>query len=96
MVLVKNHHGKQKWISGKVSKKISDRTYIIDIGNREIKRHVDHLVLNRGNTTLRQCNEDISWDLNLDNHTDHSVAVPTRKHYPQRIRNPVKYYGFDD
>ena len=86
MVLVKNHHGKQKWISGKVSKKISDRTYIIDIGNQEIKRHVDHLVLNRGNTTLQQCNEDISWDLNLDNHTDYSVAVPTRKAIPSTYK----------
>ena len=43
-VLVRNFPNKQKWISGYIVKKIAERTYIIDIGHREIQRHIDHIV----------------------------------------------------
>ena len=101
-VLVRNFPKKQKWISGYIVKKIAERTYIIDIGHREIQRHIDHIV---------KCSVEIPNENNHDEYMeipDDEMNLPQpdnpqvgrqpiayRKEYPGRTRQPVKRYGID-
>ena len=62
-VLVRNHTNKPKWISGNIITKVSNRTYTINIGHREVKRHIDHIARNHGSVSISQAENDFSWEV---------------------------------
>ena len=102
-VLLKNHiHGKPKWTPGIVMEQLSDRTYIIDIGQRRVKRHVDDIVQNHASIPISSKENDLLWDVriptNESNHADNNrepIIEMVTKRYPSRQRNPVTRYGID-
>ena len=98
-VLVQNiPNSKSKWIEGTIIKQISDRTYIVDIGHRNIKRHIDHLVRNHANVSTDTEDSDNFGDIdfnvtNQSTNGNNSHPEVLRKFYPRRQREPVKRYG---
>ena len=77
---------------------VSDRTYMINIGHREVKRHIDHIARNHGNVSIGQAENDLSWDISYKPHTANQKSenvLPRRKEhktYPKRQRNTTKRY----
>ena len=43
-VMVQNFMGKAKWVSGKIVKKISPTSYLVRVGDRLWRRHIDHIL----------------------------------------------------
>ena len=92
-VLIANHIGKPKWLNGKIIRKITDRTYSILIGHREVKRHVDDIIVDRSGHSDK---DDSSW---MFVPTERAQNVRTRngrqsrKVYPRRDRRPVDRFG---
>ena len=103
-VLVANHVGKQKWLSGKIVVKIADRTYMVQMGNKEFKRHVDDIIFH---SSGKSDAEDSSWmflsadgDVAAERHgeVEEQVertrnSVRPRRTYPRRERRPVDRFG---
>ena len=100
-VLVRNHPNKPRWISGTITTKVSDRTYTINIGQREIKRHIDHIARNHSNVSISQAEKDFSWDISYkpdtaDQQPENVLPRPEeRKTYPKRQRTATKRYGLN-
>ena len=67
-VLVRNHVGKRRWMPGVIARNVAHRTYIVNIGNRQVKRHIDDIRLFRGGDTGATIDDEIdqSWDVWFD------------------------------
>ena len=111
-VLVKNHRGRMKWIPGEIVEKIAERTYVISIGNRNIKRHIDDIRA-YGSVTerdrFRQLDEnDDTWMYTDNGNLDDVINEPApernssynqagpARNYPRRQRRPVDRYGMSN
>ena len=103
-VLVKNHIGTKKWILGRIAKKIADRTYLVNLGQRKVKRHIDDLrryidQTEKNNREIRKDDDDDdSWtygDLVEARHVPQEQRREIRR-YPVRIRRPVERYGINN
>lgn len=96
-VLIRNFPHKQKWISGTVTKKLADRTYIINIGEREVKRHIDHIA--KCPVKIEGSQSTLDEHLNIPDNAEPPVEPANhhqpRKEYPRRVRRPVPRYGID-
>ena len=96
-VLVRNFQHPSKWISGKVVEKVADRTYRVNVNDRIVKRHIDHIV--KSPTQLERMDDREIEYPEIPRNTDpaasdDSIEEPHR--YPHRARNPVRRYGIDD
>ena len=79
-VLVRNHFGKPKWLSGTIIAKIADRTYSVNIGHRNVKRHIDHIVRNKGNVILEKNNNDQDpWYIGTEQMDEQDVNIEPRE-----------------
>ena len=103
-VFVRNHVGKNRWFTGYIVSKVADRTYIVKIGVREVKRHIDDIRLAEAGVrdNIFEDNENSDNDSWMQDTTRMEVNVPesrpipgTRRHrrYPRRARRPVDRYG---
>ena len=77
-VLVRNSFKKPKWLSGTIVEKISDRTYMIEVGERMLKRHIDHIIPSNGEVTIQKKPNDDTWYFNADNKTDNNIQLPLK------------------
>ena len=94
-VLIINHIGKPKWLSGNIIQNIAPLTYTVKGGKRMVKKHVDHIRSNHGNVLIEK-NRQIDVDIDLLDPPDNcEQCEPTaaRKAYPRRIRRTVQRYG---
>ena len=103
-VLVINHVGKPKWLPGKIIRKVCDKSYIVLLRGRYVKRHIDDLIPNNSVNGV-EINDDGLWMYsNIDENAEDDQSVgprfPTlrrqpqpRKEYPRRMRQPVDRYG---
>ena len=74
-------------------KMVADRSYIVRIGKRDVKRHIDGLI--RDNSGKRNsCIANDAWVYGNNNAESRESAVPiiTRR-YSNRVRRPVERYG---
>ena len=96
-VLVANHIGKSKWLFGQIVRKISDRTYVVRIGRRDFKRHIDDII--RDDSSPVSDTIDDSW---MYHDPTAQMLVPNRprfmtpRRYPTRQRRPVDRYGMSN
>ena len=93
-VFVVNHAQKGKWLAGIIVRKVSDRTYIVKIGKREVKRHVDDIITRSSRNNHESSSED-DWiypEVRDDENRRPENRNP-RRTYPRRIRRPVDRYG---
>ena len=90
-VAIVNHVGKKRWLYGIIVKKVADRSYIVNIKGRQVKRHIDDI-------RSRRCeaNEDDSsdsWVYEYPNGTLQETNIRRPRRYPIRQRRPVDRYG---
>ena len=98
-VLIANHVHNRKWDLGTIVSKIAPRSYLVQIGRREAKRHVDDLISNYSARQHEENAGDDSW-MYSDGPADQNVLIRPpltsrhpRKSYPHRYRRPVDRYG---
>ena len=68
-VLVVNHVGKPKCLHGQIIGKVADRTYIVNINEREVKRHIDDLLPHFATNDGDKDDNDI-WMYGTSHHPD--------------------------
>ena len=102
-VLVRNHVGKRRWMPGVIARNVAHRTYIVNIGNRHGKRHIDDIRLFRGGdtgATIENNNEiDQSLMYGSTNIEHRNISQPLHveeRRYPLRDRRPVERYGISN
>jgi hypothetical protein len=98
-VLVRNFPHKHKWISGRIVNKLADRTYTVDVGNKVIKRHIDHIIRSNAELPCTRNLDELYMDYDpieqpINNEQENHQHA--RKQYPQRNRRPVRLYGIDN
>ena len=99
-VLVRNHVGKRRWMPGVVTRNGAHCTYIVNIGNIHVKRHIDDIRLFRGGDTgaTIENNDEIdqSWmygSTNIEHRNISQAQHVEGRRYPLRDRRPVERYG---
>ena len=79
-VLARNHVGKRRWMPGVIARNVAHRTYIVNIGNRHVKRHIDDIRLFRGGDTgaTIENNDEIdqSWMYGSTNIEHRNISQP--------------------
>ena len=106
-VLVRNHVGKRKWNVGHIVKRIADRTYIVKLGHREVKRHIDDIRLyaqgNAGNSENGTETDDDSWMYGGDENRNEigsrrnaRLRAQYPRRYPARERRPTDRFGISN
>ena len=96
-VLVANHIGKSKWLFGQIVRKISDRTYVVKIGRREFKRHIDDIICHDSSPVSDTIDD--SWmyhDPTAQRLVPNRRRFMTPRRYPIRQRRPVDRYGMSN
>ena len=96
MLLVVNHVGNANWLFGKIVRKVADRTYVVDIGGREVKRHIDDLIPDCSKVDHQDDDNDTWMYVNSDDELPPRTPPPrarVRRQYPCRERRPVDRYG---
>ena len=101
-VLVRNLTNGPKWLSGIIKQQIAPLTYMIQLGNRMIKRHIDHIISSNENVRIEKQKPD-DWSYNFDgnkNKLNADLPVTVKqdqdgKRYPSRNRNTITRYGFE-
>ena len=95
-VFVRNFRGTPKWISGEITRCVSETCFEIFMQGRTVKRHVDHIL--RNHTESRSDILDDDWDLcdEQENANMHEIAPravpavvnaePPVRRYPPRVR----------
>ena len=93
-VLIVNHTGKSKWLFGRIVRFIADRTYLVDVGGRQFKRHIDDIVPDYSITDSNDETDD-SWMYTCapDNIDRPRYNRPVPRRYPVRHRRPVDRFG---
>ena len=92
-VLITNHVGKERWSLGTIIRRVATRTYIVRIGEREIKRHVDDLIPYHGDRNTSQLESDDTWMYLMGNSTEEfDLTRPQNSESTRRIRKtyPVR------
>ena len=49
-ILIANHVDKRKWDLGVIVREIALCSYLVKIGKREVKRHIDDIIINHSST----------------------------------------------
>ena len=89
-MLVRNSFKKPEWLSGTIVEKISDRTYMIKIGERMLKRHIDHIIPNHGEVTIQKKPNDDTWYFNPDNKTEQHTITTSKSKPSTKNLSPSK------
>ena len=101
-VRVVNHINKKKWDFGIVVREIAPRSYLVKIGQREVKRYIDDIDVDHSLVNGREYNFDDSWmyaeaddDLSrlLRNSPRNSTRYTARVRASTRSRRAVDRYG---
>ena len=72
---------------GEIVREIALRSYLVQIGQREVKRHIDDITVNH--SPVRNGERDDSW---MYSAVDTDIPVRPPRTYPSRNRRPVDLY----
>ena len=98
VVQVRWFMGKTKWLLGRVTKKIGNKLYELEVRGKKIVRHIHHL-LQVSSELLCETQKDSNGTTTNDWYDsikiDENVG-PCAHMYPRRIRRPVVTYSIDE
>ena len=103
-VFVRSFNAKQKWIPGKILRKISEVMYMVKVGDKCVSRHVDQIIHNK--TELRELDNDSNDDYEFHDYSFDDPAGPrpcsavrprssTQVRRSTRTKRPVNRYGYN-
>ena len=97
MVQIRWFIGKTKWVRGRVSRKSGEKLYEVDVGNKKLVRHIDHVIQVRSLWNRRREREkETGTEEWYDSVKINEPVQIGERRYPDRVRRSVVRYGIDE
>ena len=88
--------GKKKWVQGQINRKIGNKLYEVEVGNKKFVRHIDHIIQIRSGVNMRAGGGKIDAKDWYDSVVTSDSNTELQRRYPERVRRPVIRYGIDE